>query len=240
MLTRWLLKTVAADGAAYGDFVWPLEVGAEVTAPDWSDAIECGGGLHGLLDGRGNGPLLSWSPSAVWLVAEVPADAHLVDLVGKVKVDRCVVAHVGDRLSATGFLAEQGQVDGVVGAHVVAGDGGTVTAGYGGAATAGDYGTATAGDGGTATAGDGGAATAGDYGTATAGYGGTATAGDYGTATAGDYGTAIAGDYGTIVLAWWDDTLDRRRWVVGEVGIGGIKADAPYRCENGRLVEVDR
>ena len=34
--------------------------------------------------------------------------------------------------------------------------------------------------------------------------------------------------------------LRRRRWVVGEVGIGGIKADAPYRCENGRLVEVDR
>ena len=36
MLTRWLLKTVAADGAAHGDFVWPLEVGAEVAAPDWS------------------------------------------------------------------------------------------------------------------------------------------------------------------------------------------------------------
>ena len=82
-MTRWLLKTVAADGAAHGGFVWPLEVGAEVTAPDWSDAIECGGGLHGLLDGRGNGTLLSWSPGAVWLVAEVPADARLVDLVGK-------------------------------------------------------------------------------------------------------------------------------------------------------------
>jgi hypothetical protein len=192
-----------------------LEVGAEVTAPDWSDAIECGGGLHGLLDGRGNGPLLSWSPGAVWLVAEVPADARLVDLVGKVKVDRCVVAHVGDRLSATGFLAEQGQVDGVVGAHVVAGDGGT------------------------ATAGDGGAATAGDYGTATAGYGGAATAGYRGTATAGYGGTATAGDYGTIVLAWWDDTLARRRWVAGDVGIDGIKADTPYRCEDGRLVEVE-
>ena len=56
------------------------------------DAPKCGGGLHGLLDGRGDGGLLSWSPDAVWLVAEVPADAHLVDLDGKVKVDRCVVA----------------------------------------------------------------------------------------------------------------------------------------------------
>lgn len=184
MLTRWLLKTVAADGAADGDFVWPLEVGAEVTAPDWSDAPKCGGGLHGLLDGRGDGALLDWSPDAVWLVAEVPADAHLVDLDGKVKVDWCVVAHVGDQVSATGFLADQGVVDGVVGAHVVAGH--------------------------------------------------------RGVATAGNYGTATAGNYGTVFLAWWDSQLRRRRWVVGEVGIGGIKADAPYRCENGRLVEVDR
>ena len=213
-MTRWLLKTVAADGAAYGDFVWPLEVGAEVTAPDWSDAAKCGGGLHGLLDGRGNGPLLSWSPGAVWLVAEVPADARLVDLVGKVKVDRCVVAHVGDQASAIGFLADQGVVDGVVGARVVAG--------YRGTATAGDYGTATAGN----------------YGTATAGNYGTATAGERGTATAGYGGTATAGERGTVILAWWDDTLDRRRWVVGEVGIG-IKADTPYRCDAGRLVEVE-
>ena len=206
-MTRWLLKTVAADGAAYGDFVWPLEVGAEVTAPDWSDAPKCGGGLHGLLDGRGDGALLDWSPDAVWLVAEVPADAHLVDLDGKVKVDWCVVAHVGDQVSATGFLADQGVVDGVVGAHVVAGDYGTVTAGY--------------------------------YGTATAGDSGTATAGNGGTATAGYCGTATAGNYGTVILAWWDSQLRRRRWVVGEVGIG-IKADTPYRCEDGRLVEVER
>ena len=254
-MTRWLLKTVAADGAAHGGFVWPLEVGAEVAAPDWSDAPKCGGGLHGLLDGRGDGGLLSWSLDAVWLVAEVPADAHLVDLGSKVKVDRCVVAHVGDQASAIGFLADQGVVDGVVGAHVVAGYRGTATAGDYGTVTAGERGTATAGYDGTATAGDYGTGTAGDYGTATAGYRGTATAGDYGTATAGDGGaatagyrgtatagyggTATAGDYGTIVLAWWDDKLVRRRWVVGEVGIDGIKADTPYRCEDGRLVEVE-
>ena len=221
-MTRWLLKTVAADGGAYGDFVWPLEVGAEVAAPDWSDAPKCGGGLHGLLDGRGDGGLLSWSRDAVWLVAEVPADAHLVDLGSKVKVDRCVVAHVGDQASAIGFLADQGVVDGVVGARVVAGTDGT--------ATAGDYGTATAGDYGTATAGTDGTATAGTDGTATAGY--------RGTAIAGTDGTAIAGERGTVILAWWDDTLDRRRWVVGEVGIDGIKADTPYRCDAGRLEEA--
>ncbi len=246
-MTRWLLKTVAADGAAYGDFVWPLEVGAEVTAPDWSDAPKCGGGLHGLLDGRGDGALLDWSPDAVWLVAEVPADAHLVDLDGKVKVDRCVVAHVGDQASAIGFLADQGVVDGVVGARVVAGHRGVATAGNHGTATAGDYGMATAGNHGTATAGNGGTATAGDYGmaiagyggTATAGYGGTATAGYGGTATAGYCGTATAGNDGTVILARWDSQLRRRRWVVGEVGIG-IKADTPYRCEDGRLVEVER
>jgi hypothetical protein len=51
-------------------------------------------------------------------------------------------------------------------------------------------------------------------------------------------GTATAGERGTVILAWWDDTLDRRRWVVGEVGIDGIKADTPYRCDAGRLEEA--
>ena len=29
MLTRWMLKTVAADGTARGGFQWPLDEGAE-------------------------------------------------------------------------------------------------------------------------------------------------------------------------------------------------------------------
>ena len=224
MLTRWLLKTVKADGTARGGFQWPLDEGAEVTAPDWDPTPVCGGGLHGLLNGAGNGGLINWSTDAVWIVAEIPDDETVVDLDGNVKVRRCIVRHVGDKTSAPEFLAAHGHTEGVVSGTATAGYRGTATAGYRGTATAGVYG----------------AATAGVSGTATAGVSGTATAGDYGTATAGYRGTATAGERGTIIIAWWDSQLRRRRWVVGEVGIGGIKADAPYRCENGRLVEVDR
>ena len=214
-MSDFLLKTVKADGTARGGFQWPLDEGAEVTAPDWDPTPVCGGGLHGLLNGAGNGGLINWSTDAVWIVAEIPDDETVVDLDGKVKVRRCIVRHVGDKTSAPEFLAAHGHTEGVV------------------------YGTATAGNRGTATAGDYGAATAGYYGTATAGEHGTATAGDYGTATAGVSGTATAGERGTIIIAWWDSELGRRRWVVGEVGIDGIVADTPYRVVDGALVEVE-
>ena len=246
-MSDFLLKTVKADGTARGGFQWPLDEGAEVTAPDWDPTPVCGGGLHGLLNGAGSGGLIDWSTDAVWIVAEIPDDETVVDLDGKVKVRRCIVRHVGDKTSAPEFLAAHGHTEGVVygtatagyyGA-ATAGDRGTATAGVSGTATAGDYGTATAGVSGTATAGYDGTATAGDYGTATAGDDGTATAGDYGTATAGDYGTATAGERGTIIIAWWDSELGRRRWVVGEVGVDGIVADTPYRVVDGALVEVE-
>ena len=166
-MTDFLLKTVHADGAAWGGFRWPLDEGAEVIAPDWDPTPVCGGGLHGLLNGAGNGSLIDWSTDAVWIVAEIPDGETVVDLDGNVKVRRCIVRHVGDKTSAPEFLAAHGHTEGVV------------------------AGTATAGDGGTATAGDDGTATAGDGGTATAGVDGTATAGDGGTATAGDGGTII-------------------------------------------------
>ena len=230
-MSDFLLKTVHADGAARGGFQWPLDEGAEVIAPDWDPTPVCGGGLHGLLNGAGNGGLIDWSTDAVWIVAEIPDGETVVDLDDKVKVRRCIVRHVGDKTSAPEFLAAHGHTEGVVA--------GTATAGHSGTATAGDYGTATAGDAGTATAGDDGTATAGHHGTATAGDYGTATAGDDGTATAGYAGTATAGDDGTIILAWWDYDLGRRRWVVGEVGIDGIVADTPYRVVDGALVEVE-
>ena len=237
-MTDFLLKTVRLDGAAWGGFRWTLDEGAEVIAPDWDPTPVCGGGLHGLLNGAGNGSLINWSTDAVWIVAEIPDDETVVDVDGKVKVRRCIVRHVGVKTSAPEFLAAHGHTEGVVAGTATAGNRSTATAGYAGTATAGNRGTATAGNRGTATAGNYGTATAGDDGTATAGNRGTATAGDYGTATAGDAGTATAGDRGTIILAWWDHDLGRRRWVVGEVGIDGIVADTPYRVVDGAFVEV--
>jgi hypothetical protein len=262
-MTNYILKTVKADGSAYGDFVWPLETGATVAAPDWDSTPVCGGGLHGLLNGIGNGGLLDWSNDAVWIVAKVPKKAQMVDLGNKVKVDRCKIVHVGNQKTAMNFLVDNGCSGAIVGLTTSVGNHGTATAGDWGTATAGDWGTATAGDWGTATAGDWGTATAGYRGTATAGYRGTATAGhrgtatagDRGTATAGNHGTATAGDWGTatagyggtatagdrgaIILTWWDDENNRRRTTIGYVGEDGIEANVAYRLnENGKLVKV--
>jgi hypothetical protein len=198
--TVLVLRTCDKDLRSYGGFQWPAE--GEVVAPDWNSEPVCGGGLHGLLWGEGDGALLNWDEDARWLVVEVLATEY-VSIDGKVKFPRGTVVFCGDRLEATTYLSEHGGAGrAIVGGTATAGDGGTATAGYGGTATAGYGGTATAGDGGTATAGYGGTATAGDRGTATAGDRGTATAGDRGTATAGDRGTATAGVGGTATAGY--------------------------------------
>ena len=212
-MTHYMMKTVRPDGASYGDFVWPLEVGAEVVAPDWNDNAECGGGLHGLHNGTGDGTLLNWSDDSVWIVASIER-SEIVDLGGKIKVPRCKIEHVGNQESATRFLSDAGIIGPIVG--------GTATAGYKGTATAGDRGTATAGD----------------EGTATAGCGGTATAGDRGTATAGDRGTATAGYWGTLVIRRWDG--ERYRTVVGYIGENGLEPNTPYKLDDkGEFVKAD-
>ena len=219
--TRYILRTCCPSGESHGGFVWPLTIGAVVSAPDWNNLPVCGGGLHGLLGGVGDGDLLNWDTDAVWVVAEVPADAGVVDLDGKVKVEKCVVAHVGDMASCAAFLVDRGCDGPIVGRTATAENEGTATAGDGGTATAGDEGTATAGDGGTATAGYKGTATAGDE--------GTATAGDEGTAMAGYGGTATAGDKGVIIVSYYKDGEYLRK--VGQIGEGGLKAEVAYRVD---------
>jgi hypothetical protein len=241
---------------SYGGFKWPRK--GLVTCSDWEPTYKCGNGLHGLLNGEGNGSLLNWSGDAVWLVVMVEESAILSgqgDLTDKCKFPCGTVVFSGARDKAiaemvkrganlakidygTATAGDYGTATAGVGVTATAGDRGTATAGVcgtatagdRGTATAGDYGTATAGVGGTATAGVGGTATAGVGGTATAGYRGTATAGVCGTATAGIGGTATAGDYGILNIRYWDGY--RYRIAIFYVGEDNIEPNTPYRLND--------
>lgn len=199
-----ILKTVDRHMKAFRGFVWPES--GPVSCPDWDPRPVCGGGLHGLPWGEGDGSLLNWSADARWLVFEAD-DSTSVVFDGKCKVPSATVVYCGDRLGAAQYIAQHGGA----GRAIV---GGTATAGLYGTATAGMYGTATAGDDGTATAGD----------------GGTATAGDGGTATAGLRGTATAGDDGTVIIKHWNGT--RHEFVVGYVGLDAVRANVAYRLDD--------
>lgn len=125
-----VLRTCSADMTSHDGFIWPAAGPVEV--PDWNPEPVCGGGLHGLLWGEGDGQRLSWDADARWLVVEVdPAD--VVDLGGKVKFPRGAVVCCGDRQEATQYIYTHGGIGRAV-------TGGTATAGNDGTATAGDRG----------------------------------------------------------------------------------------------------
>lgn len=241
-----VLRCCPAGGMTRNSFRWPVvgPLPVDVEAPDWDPTPECGGGLHGWLDGCGDVRASDChaDPDAVWMVLEVEAD--IVDLDGKVKFPRCRIIRRGPRGWCVAYVCAQRPHAAVVYAAVSVGDHGTVSAG--------DYGTASAGDYGTASVGDYGTASVGDHGTALASYGGTASAGDHSSASAGAYGTASAGAYGTasvgvhgfasagyggeIRIRWNDGS--RYRLAVGYVGEDGIRANTPYKVIGGKLVEV--
>ena len=218
-----IMRTCNANMTSYGGFKWPRK--GLVTCSDWEPTYKCGNGLHGLLNGEGNGSLLNWSGDAVWLVVMVEESAILSgqgDLTDKCKFPCGTVVFSGARDKAIAEMVKRG-------ANLAKIVGGTATAGGGGGGVGGVGGGA-GGGGGTATAGDYGTATAGVGGTATAGVGGTAAAGDYGTATAGVGGTATAGDYGILNIRYWDG--NRYRIAIFYVGEDNIEPNTPYRLND--------
>jgi len=251
---KTIMRTCKPGGKSHGGYVWPLEVGAVAVADDWDPKPECGGGLHGLLNGQGFPWLLNWLPDAVWIAAEPIGE--VVDLEGKVKCRSARVLCVGDQETVTRFVQDRHPGARVVGASVVAGDYGVAITGSMGRATAGDGGSATVvGGGGSAIAGREGEATVGDFAAALAGDKGVATAGAHGRSVVGALGTAMVGNHGAayagfegkaaagyggvLSIAWWEGgTKERPRLATAYVGEDGIAENTLYRVEGGRFVEA--
>ncbi len=88
------LRKIAKDGKnSYNDFVWPLEVGADVEAPDWNSEPNCGGGLHCLPNARGDWYLLS---GEYWAVLKFnKKDMVQIDS-EKCKVRKCKIVFLSE------------------------------------------------------------------------------------------------------------------------------------------------
>ena len=253
------LRTTDADGRSYAHFEWPREVGAIVTAPDWSPTPECGHGLHGLPDGLGDYGLLGDEHDRIWWIISF-VRSESVDLDGKVKFPRCRVEYFGQMAGAMKLisqhcikrmleLAKDNIATGYRGHAAATGDSGH-------AAATGDSGHAAAtGDGGHAAAtGDSGhAAATGDSGhaAATGDSGHAAATGDSGhaqvsgkhsiAASLGIAATARASSGGAICLAAYDDDFNLVAVRAAMVGQDGVEPDVTYRLTaEGQFEPVER
>jgi len=102
-----VVRFVSKDGKSYGGFQHPMNVGETVTAPDWSDDMRCGGGIHGWpwAIGLGEGKECDWS--ALWQVYGVAAKDIVGgegNLRGKAKFRTGVLRFTGSWNEATDFV----------------------------------------------------------------------------------------------------------------------------------------
>jgi hypothetical protein len=88
------LRKIRKDGTnCYNDFVWPLTVGAEVVAPDWNTARDCGGGLHCLPNAQGDWTLLR---GEYWAVLEFDEKDMVQIGLNKCKVKKCKIVFLSE------------------------------------------------------------------------------------------------------------------------------------------------
>jgi hypothetical protein len=255
MKDKLVLRTCDKNGRSKNDFQWNLEIGGLTTAPDWKETKECGNGLHGFLNGEGDGSLADWSDDAIWIVVE--PIGKIIDLDGKAKFESAKTVFVGDRLTTTNYLYSQIGLHAIVGGTSTSGYKGTSTSGSKGISTSGSRGISTSGSKGISTSGSRGISTSGYRGistsgsrgistsgykgTSTSGYKGTSTSGYKGTSTSGSKGISTSGYEGTILIKYWDSTSDRYKIKIGYIGEDGLKPNTPYKLDlNNEFVEVKR
>ena len=90
-----VLRSDKPDGISKNGFKWPES--GYVEAPDWRPTKECGNGLHGQLDGKGNNSLLYNGSDAIYRVVEIE---EYIDLNGKVKFPNGNVVYCGNMAEA--------------------------------------------------------------------------------------------------------------------------------------------
>ena len=102
-----VLKVVGPGGESHGNFIWPLEVGATVRAPDWRPTKACGNGLHGWYYGAGRPDVAGErveDEQSRWLLLAV-TESSIIDLDGKVKFEQCRIAFVAAESGPKGRAA---------------------------------------------------------------------------------------------------------------------------------------
>ena len=193
-MNNLFLRTCNSDGTSYEGFQWNLEIGGITEAPDWNPEPECGGGLHGLLHGKGDGENLDHSKDALWMACE--ALGPIVDIDHKIKTSKAKTLFVGDRKGATDFLIASGcNPAEVVGAFITGGDSSKIIGA--------DWSTLTGGDDSIITGGRWSTLTGGRWSTVTGGNWSTLTGGNWSTLKGGDYSIVTGGDNSIVTGGDW-------------------------------------
>ena len=95
------LRKIAKDGTnIYNDFVWPLEVGAEVEAFDWNPKPIYGGGLYCLPNAQGDWTTLNGDD---WAVIEFDEKDMVLIGVNKYKVRKCKIVFLSEHPKGKGM-----------------------------------------------------------------------------------------------------------------------------------------
>ena len=100
-----ILRFSNKDGTGHGGFQHPMNVGGTITAPDWNESSECGGGIHGWAWGHafGDGKEPDYSHDVIWQVyGALPNDIRKID--GKCKFRTGTLRFAGTWDKAIGFI----------------------------------------------------------------------------------------------------------------------------------------